>query len=115
VAESFSGKKSKPGARLGKDVIELIRTMATANRRWGAERIRGELLKLGYTAAKSTIQRYLARFRGLAPGGQRWSTFLPCSGYSTSTGKRDPTRALASGDRTRSHKSRAPRPRSPYA
>jgi hypothetical protein len=57
-------------------VIDLIRTMATANRLWGAERIRGELLKLGYTAAKSTIQRYLARFRGLAPGGQRWSTFL---------------------------------------
>jgi transposase InsO family protein len=50
--------------------------MATVNRLWGAERIRGELLKLGYTAAKSTIQRYLARFRGLAPDGQKWSTFL---------------------------------------
>jgi transposase InsO family protein len=71
-----SKKKSKLGTRLGKDVIDLIRTMATANRLWGADRIRGELLKLGYTAAKSTIQRYLAQFRGLAPGGQRWSTFL---------------------------------------
>jgi transposase InsO family protein len=71
-----SNKKSKPGVRLAKDVIDLIRRMAVANRLWGAERIRGELLKLGYTAAKSTIQRYLARFRGLAPDGQRWSTFL---------------------------------------
>jgi transposase InsO family protein len=71
-----SKRKSNPGRRLAKDVIVLIRTMATANRLWGAERIRGELLKLGYSAAKSTIQRYLAQFRGLAPGGQRWSTFL---------------------------------------
>src|SRR5690348_97650 len=50
--------------------------MATSNRLWGTERIRGELLKLGYSAAKSTIQRYVPRFRGLAPDGQRWSTFL---------------------------------------
>jgi hypothetical protein len=57
-------------------VVALIRRMATENRRWGAERIRGEILKLGYTAAKSTIQRYLSRFRGAAPEGQRWSTFL---------------------------------------
>jgi hypothetical protein len=76
-----SKKKSKPGTRLAKDVIDLIRTMATTNRLWGAERIRGEVLKLGYTAAKSTIQRYLARFRGMAPGGQRWSTFLRHQAY----------------------------------
>jgi transposase InsO family protein len=76
-----SKKKSKPGVRLAKDVIDLIRRMGTANRLWGAERIRGELLKLGYTAAKSTIQRYLARFRGLAPDGQRWSTFLRNQAY----------------------------------
>jgi transposase InsO family protein len=71
-----SRKPKKPRVLLAKDVIDLIRRMATANRLWGAERIRGELLKLGHTAAKSTIQRYLARFRGLAPDGQRWSTFL---------------------------------------
>jgi hypothetical protein len=71
-----SKKKSKPGTRLAKDMIDLMGTMATASRLWGAEQIRGELLKLGYTAAKSTIQRYLAQLRGLAPGGQRWSTFL---------------------------------------
>jgi transposase InsO family protein len=71
-----SKRKSKSGPRLSRDVIDLIRSMATANRLWGAERIRGELLKLGYSAAKSTIQRYLARLRGLAPDGQKWSTFL---------------------------------------
>jgi hypothetical protein len=46
--------------------------MATENRLWGAERIRGELLRLGYTAAKSTIQRYMRRIRGIASDGKRW-------------------------------------------
>ena len=49
--------------------------MATENRTWGAKRIRGELLKLGIEIAKSTIQRYMSRFRS-TPTGQRWSTFL---------------------------------------
>jgi len=49
--------------------------MAARNPRWGAERIRGELLKLGIRVCKRTIQRYIRRFR--PPGnGQSWSTFL---------------------------------------
>jgi transposase InsO family protein len=51
--------------------------MATENRLWGAERIRGELLKLGVRVAKRTVQRYM---RGALPagprGGQGWRTFL---------------------------------------
>jgi hypothetical protein len=50
--------------------------MATENRLWGAERIRGELLKLGHAVAKSTIQRYMSQVRSTAPEGQRWLTFL---------------------------------------
>jgi hypothetical protein len=71
-----SRSRSRPKTRLATAVIALIKRIATENRRWGAERIRGELLKLGYSAAKSTIQRYMSRFRGAAPDGQRWSTFL---------------------------------------
>ena len=41
------------------ETIELIRTMAAANRLWGAERIRGELLKLGLRVSKRTIQKYM--------------------------------------------------------
>jgi transposase InsO family protein len=49
--------------------------MAADNPRWGAERIRGELLKLGIRVSKRTVQRYMWRLR--PPGdGQRWSTFL---------------------------------------
>ena len=61
--------------RLSKDVIALIRIMALDNRLWGAERIHGELLKLGFSVATSTIQGYIARFRS-TPRGQSWSTFL---------------------------------------
>ena len=51
--------------------------MAVSNAIWGAERIRGELLKLGIHVAKRTIQRYLRAVRPPAPPrGQKWHTFL---------------------------------------
>jgi transposase InsO family protein len=49
--------------------------MASNNPLWGAERIRGELLKLGIRVSKRTVQRYTAGRRS-PPDGQRWSTFL---------------------------------------
>jgi putative transposase len=67
--------KTPPKPRLAAQVIALIKRMAIENRTWGAKRIRGELLKLGIEVAKSTIQRYISRFRS-TPTGQRWSTFL---------------------------------------
>jgi transposase InsO family protein len=49
--------------------------MACDNPRWGSERIRGELLKLGLVVSKRSIQRY--RRRGPAhPSNQTWRTFL---------------------------------------
>jgi transposase InsO family protein len=49
--------------------------MARENPAWGAERIRGELLKLGVAVSKATVQRY--RRRGPArPPSQSWRTFL---------------------------------------
>jgi putative transposase len=40
-----------PTPRVSPDLVELIRRMAAENRVWGAERIRGELLKLSPTVA----------------------------------------------------------------
>jgi transposase InsO family protein len=54
----------------------LIRDMAKSNPRWGAERIRGELLKLGIRVSKRTVQRYMPRSAPRSGDGQRWSTFL---------------------------------------
>jgi putative transposase len=50
--------------------------MAAMNRLWGAERIRGELLKLGIHVCKRTIQKYMRRVRSPQPRGQKWATFL---------------------------------------
>jgi len=53
-----SRRKGKSGREpLADDVVALIKLMAEENRTWGAERIRGELLKLGVKVAKSTIQK----------------------------------------------------------
>jgi len=41
---------------------------------WGAPRIHGELLKLGFDLAQSTVSRYMSRHRG--PPSQTWRTFL---------------------------------------
>jgi transposase InsO family protein len=58
------------------ETIALIREMARNNRLWGAERIRGELLKLGIRVCKRTIQKYMRNVRPRQPRGQKWSTFL---------------------------------------
>jgi hypothetical protein len=52
----------------------LIRQMSLDNPLWGAPRIHGELLKLGYEVAQSTVATYMIR-RGGRPG-QDWRTFL---------------------------------------
>src|SRR5205085_9252231 len=72
-------RKSKAASRKPKvaaETITLIRQMATDNRLWGAERIRGELLKLGIRVCKRTIQKYMRGVRTHQPRGQKWSTFL---------------------------------------
>ncbi len=56
------------------ETIALIKQMAQENRLWGAERIRGELLKLGIRVSKRTIQRYLPKKRQRS--NQSWATFL---------------------------------------
>jgi putative transposase len=66
-----------PIPRVSPDLVELIRRMVAENRLWGAERIRGELLKLGIHVAKRTVQRYMRDRRNPAPPrGQSWHTFL---------------------------------------
>jgi putative transposase len=50
--------------------------MAAMNRLWGAERIRGELLKLGMHVCKRTIQKYIRHVHEPRQGGQKWATFL---------------------------------------
>ncbi|MGH8310418.1 MAG: integrase core domain-containing protein [Steroidobacteraceae bacterium] len=62
--------------RVAPETVELIRTMARDNRLWGAERIRGELLKLGIRVAKRTVQKFMRSAHPRRPSGQSWATFL---------------------------------------
>jgi putative transposase len=75
----FWKHKSKAPAskqRLSSETITLIKEMSAKNRLWGAERIRGELLKLGIHVCKRTIQKYIRHVRSPQPRGQKWATFL---------------------------------------
>ena len=69
--------KSRP--RGGRPQIEtelrvLIRRMSVENPLWGAPRIHGELLKLGFEVAQSSVAKYMLKRRG--PPSQGWRTFL---------------------------------------
>jgi transposase InsO family protein len=48
--------------------------MCIENPLWGAPRIHGELLKLGFEVAQSSVAKYMAKRRG--PPSQGWGTFL---------------------------------------
>jgi putative transposase len=72
-----SRRNKCPISRVDPEVIALIHRMAFENVLWGAERIRGELLKLGIHVAKRTIQRHMNKARPPdVPRSQRWHTFL---------------------------------------
>jgi putative transposase len=75
----FWKRKSKASShkpKVAEETITLIRQMAKDNRLWGAERIRGELLKLGLRVCKRTVQKYMRAVRTQQPRGQTWATFL---------------------------------------
>ncbi|EKS41372.1 MULTISPECIES: hypothetical protein [Afipia] len=56
------------------DLRALIRQMSVENPLWGAPRIHGELLKLGFEVAQSSVAKYMVKRRG--PPSQGWRTFL---------------------------------------
>jgi hypothetical protein len=56
------------------DLRALIRRMSVDNPLWGAPRIHGELLKLGFEVAQSSIAKYMVKRHG--PPSQPWRTFL---------------------------------------
>jgi transposase InsO family protein len=52
----------------------LIRRMSIENPLWGAPRIHGELLKLGFEVAQSSVAKYIVKRR--VPPSQGWRTIL---------------------------------------
>jgi hypothetical protein len=61
--------------RISRELRELIGRMAREND-WGAPRIHGELLKMGFRVDERTVSRYLPRGRTSPDQLQRWLVFL---------------------------------------
>src|ERR1700738_614106 len=69
--------KSRPQGgrpRIDTELRALIRRMSVENPLWGAPRIHGELLKLGFEIAQPSIAKYMVKRRG--PPSHGWRTFL---------------------------------------
>jgi hypothetical protein len=69
-------KSRRQGGRpqIDTELRALISRMSTENPLWGAPRIHGELLKLGFAVAQSSVAKYMVKRRG--PPSQGWRTFL---------------------------------------
>src|SRR5580693_4737109 len=69
-------KSRRRGGRpqIDAELRALIRLMSTENSSWGAPRIHGELLKLGFEVAQSSVAKYMVKRRG--PPSQGWRAFL---------------------------------------
>jgi putative transposase len=71
-------KASKPIGRrqTSKEVRELIFQMVAENPTWGAPRIHGELLMLGFDVSERTISRWIRRAPRDPEPARRWLAFL---------------------------------------
>ena len=54
----------------------MVRRLAQENTGWGAPKIHGELLKLGFQISERTVARYLRRVGRRGDPAKRWRTFL---------------------------------------
>ncbi len=70
------GASTRP--QVSAETVATIKRLAAENQLWGAERIRGELRKLGIRVGKRTVQRHLRAACPPRPGGrgQCWATFV---------------------------------------
>jgi hypothetical protein len=72
----YTSRSAARKPKIAAEIVALTEEMARDNRLWGAERIRGELLKLGIHVSKRTIQKYMRHVRTTRPHGQTRATFL---------------------------------------
>src|SRR5262247_1923208 len=69
----LSQPKGPGRPRVYLEIRKLVRSMAAANLIWGAPRLHGELLKLGFEISERTVSRLMPKDRKPIP---TWMTFL---------------------------------------
>ena len=70
-----SRRKGSGRPPVSSEIRDLVRKMAKANLLWGAPRIHGELLKLGFEICERTVSNLMPH-RNTKPPSQTWRTFL---------------------------------------
>ena len=72
---TWKSRRGKPGRPpVSREIRYLVRRMSRENTRWGAPRIHGELLKLGFSIPQAAVSKYMVRYP--SPPSQSWRTFL---------------------------------------
>ena len=72
---TWKSRRRKPGRPpVSREIRHLVRRMSRENTRWGAPRIHGELLKLGFSISQAAVSKYMVRYP--SPPSQSWWTFL---------------------------------------
>ncbi len=70
-------KSKGPGRpQVSREIRDLVRRMAAANPSWGAPRIHGELLRLGFEVSERTVSNLMPRRPPNSKPSQSWRTFL---------------------------------------
>jgi transposase InsO family protein len=70
----WKSRKRVGRPKIDRGLRDLIQRMSRDNPQWGAARIHGELLMLGFEVAQSTVSKYMVR--GGSSPSQSWKTFL---------------------------------------
>ena len=69
----WKSRKRAGRPKIDRELRDLIRLMSKENPKWGASRIHGELLMLGFEVAQSTVSKYMVQGRSPSQG---WKTFF---------------------------------------
>ena len=73
----FRSRVSQGRRRINSEIRAAIDLMTKENPSWGAPRVHGELLKLGFDVSERTVSRYLARRKPSSDDArQNWLAFL---------------------------------------
>src|SRR5713226_3979494 len=82
LALAFRPRGGRPG--VSEEIRALIHRMVSENADWGAPKIHGELLKLGFEVSERTVARYLRRLQRRGDpnsGSQRMRIVRPCPNF----------------------------------
>jgi putative transposase len=72
----WKSRRRRGRPRISPEIRELIVRLAEENTGWGAPKIHGELLKLGFDISERTVARYLRPIHRRGDPKRSWLTFL---------------------------------------